>query len=150
MPKIASTMSEHCAISEKCSSQRLLVVDLDDGDAEPAEDVEVGARVASHVGDRADDEHRGVDAALEQRARDDEAVAAVVAAAAQHRHAAVETRLVRGLDRRHHLAAGVLHQDERGDADLFDGVAVGVAHLRGIQNSHDYSRSVLRIRRLPE
>ena len=75
-------------ISEKCSSQRLLVGDLDDGHAEAAQDVEVGARVAADVGDRADDEHRGVDAALQQRARDDEAVAAVVAAPAEHRHAA--------------------------------------------------------------
>ena len=105
-------MSEHLAISEKCSSQRLLVVDLDNGDAEPAEDVEVGARVASHVGDRSDHEHRCVDAPLEQRARDDEAVAAVVATSAEHCHAPVETRLVRGLDRRHHLAAGVFHQHE--------------------------------------
>ena len=50
--------------------------------------------------------------ALEQRACDDEAVAAVVAASAEHRHPAVETRLVGGFDRGHHLAAGVLHQHE--------------------------------------
>ena len=62
------------------------------------------------VGDRADDEHRRVDPALQQRAGDDEAVAAVVAAAAEHRHPAVEVRLVGGFDRGHHLAAGVLHQ----------------------------------------
>ena len=52
VPKIASTISVHCEISEKCSSQRLLVGDLDDGDAEAAEDVEVGARVAADVGER--------------------------------------------------------------------------------------------------
>ena len=38
----------------------------------------------------ADQEHRHVDAALQQRPRDDEAVAAVVAAAAQHGHLALE------------------------------------------------------------
>ena len=63
---------------------RLAVGDLDDGDAEPAEDLEVDPRVAAHVGDAADEEHRHVDAALHQRPRDHEAVAAVVAAPAQH------------------------------------------------------------------
>ena len=51
VPKMASTISVHWEISEKCSSQRLLVADLDDGDAEPAEDVEIGARVAADVAD---------------------------------------------------------------------------------------------------
>ena len=78
----------------------------------------------------------GVDPPLDQRPCDDESVAAVVPAAAQHRDAAIQTRFERRLDRRHHLAAGVLHQNERGNSDLFDGVAVGVAHLRGIQDSH--------------
>ena len=51
--------------------------------------------------------------------------------------APVELRLVGGFDRRHDLAAGVLHQDERRDSDVFDGVAVGFAHLRGVENAHD-------------
>ena len=74
----------------------LLVVDLDDGDAEPAEDLEIHA--SRRRGRRRSvpiDEHRRVDAALQQRPRDDEAVAAVVAAPAQDRHAAVEPRLRR-------------------------------------------------------
>ena len=81
-------------------------------------------------------EDRHVDTALAQRARDDEAVAAVVAAAAEHRHLAlVEVREGR-LDGRHHLAAGVLHQHERRHADLLDRGPVGLPHLCRRQDSH--------------
>ena len=62
----------------------LRVGDLHDGEADAAEDLEVDARVAADVADAAEQEHRRLDAALRQRPRDDEAVAAVVAAAAQH------------------------------------------------------------------
>ena len=86
--------------------------------------------------ERADDEDRGVDAALQQRPRDDEAVAAVVAAPAQDGDAPVELRFVGRLDGGHDLAAGVLHQHERRNADVFDGEPVGLAHLRGGENSH--------------
>ena len=136
VPKIASTISVHCGDLREVQLPALLVVDLDDGDAEPAEDLEIRLRVAAHVGERADDEHRRVDAALQQRPGDDEAVAAVVAAAAQHRHAPVEPRLVGRLHRRHDLAAGVLHQHQRRDADVFDREAIGLAHLRGVEDSH--------------
>ena len=68
----------------KVQLPRLAVGDLDDGQAEAAEDLEVDPRVAADLGDAADEEHRDVDAALQERARDDEAVAAVVAAAAEH------------------------------------------------------------------
>ena len=114
----------------------LLVGDLHDRHAETAEDVEVRARVTAHVGQRADHEHRRVDPVLEQRPGDDEAVAAVVAAAAQDRHAAVQLRFVGGFDGRDDLPAGVLHQHERRDPDLVDGVSIGFAHLRGSQDSH--------------
>ena len=53
--------------------------------------------------------------------------------------APVELRLVRRFDRRDDLAAGVFHQHERRDADVFDGVAVGLAHLRGGENAHHRS-----------
>ena len=79
---------------------RLAVGDLDDGQAEATEDLEVGAGVAAHVGDAADQKHRHADAALHQRAGDDEAVAAVVAAAAEHRHLALEKLAVHRLDAR--------------------------------------------------
>ena len=104
--------------------------------AEVAEDLEVRARVATHFGDFADQERRDVDAALQQRARDDEAVAAVVAAAAQHGDAQVAEVGERRLDGRHDLAAGVLHQDDRGDADVVDGAAVGFPHLAAVEDSH--------------
>jgi len=48
----------------------------------------------------------------------------------------VQRRLVRGFDRRYHLPAGVFHEDERWDSDLFGRVAIGLAHLRGVEDSH--------------
>ena len=114
----------------------LFVVDLDDGDAETAQDVEVGAGVAANVRHGADDEDGALDATLQERARHDEAVAPVVAAAAEHGDAALEALLIARLDRRDDLASGILHQDERRDADLFNGVAIGLAHLRGVEDSH--------------
>src|SRR5262249_8156386 len=98
---------------------------------------EIDPRVASNFGHKADEKHRDVDAALDQRSRDDESVAAVVAASAQHGHAALEEFAVDGLDGRHDLTARVLHQDERRDAYLFNRAAIGLAHLRGVQDTHD-------------
>ena len=115
---------------------RLLVGHLHGVHAQPPQDVQVQPRVAGDVGHRAEDEHRHVHAALGQGARHHEAVAAVVAAAAQHRDAAVEQILVVGLERRHHLAAGVLHQHDRRQAQVVDGLPVGFAHLRGVEDSH--------------
>ena len=80
--------------------------------------------------------HRDVDAALRQRPRDDEAVAAVVAAAAQHGDLPLEQIAVHRLHRGDRLAAGVLHQDERRDADVVDRPAIGLAHLGGVQYAH--------------
>ena len=85
---------------------------------------------------RADHEHRHVEAALLQRAGHDEAVAAVVALAADDGDAAVGEIGIQGFDRGHHLAAGVLHQDQRGDADVLDGAAIGLAHLVRVQDAH--------------
>ena len=112
----------------------LAVGDFDDGQAEAAENLEVRPRVAANLGDAADEEHRDVDAALQQRPGDDEAVAAVVAAPAQDGDLALDQVAVDRLDRRDHLAAGVFHQHERRDADLFDRPAVGFPHLRGVQD----------------
>ena len=110
--------------------------DLDDGQADPAEDLEVDPRVAAHVGHAAEQEDGRLDAALRQRARDDEAVAAVVAAPAQHPDLAGGEILERRLHRRHRLAAGVLHQHDRRHADIVDRLPIGFAHLLRIQNSH--------------
>jgi hypothetical protein len=74
---------------------------------------------------------------LRQGARHDEAVAAVVAAAAQHGNRPGEQFTVNRLERRHHLAPGVLHQHERGDSDLLDRPAVGFTHLRSVDDSHE-------------
>ncbi len=140
VPKIASTISVQSLDFRKVQLPRLAVGDLDDGDAEPAEDLEIRARVAAHVGDASHEEHRHVDAALQERAGDDEAVAAVVAAAAQDGDLPLEEIAVHGFHRRHDLASGVLHEDERRDADLIDRPAIGLAHLRGVQYSHGGGR----------
>ena len=89
-----------------------LVVDLDDGDAEAAENLEVDARIALDLAHLSDDEDGCLDAALMQRARDDEAVAAVVPLATNDGHAAFGEVLIERLHRRHDLPAGVFHQDE--------------------------------------
>jgi len=106
------------------------------GHAESAENIEIGARIAAHVGQHANHEDGRLDAVLEQRPRDDEAVATVVTATAENGDAAIQLRLVRGFDGGDDLPAGVLHQDERRNADLVDGVAIGFSHLRGGQDSH--------------
>ena len=43
---------------------------------------------------------------------------------------------IQGFDRGHDLAAGVFHQDQRGDADVLDGAAIGLAHLVRVQDAH--------------
>ena len=43
---------------------------------------------------------------------------------------------IQGFDGGHHLAAGVFHQDQRGDADVLDGAAIGLAHLVRVQDAH--------------
>src|SRR6266511_4179226 len=104
---------------------RLAVRDLYHGDAEPAENFEVDAGIAANLRDAAQQEDRHVAAALHQRARDDEPVAAVVAAAAQHGDLAIHEIAVHRLHGRHRLPAGILHEDERRNADLFDRPAIG-------------------------
>ena len=43
---------------------------------------------------------------------------------------------IQGFDRGDDLAAGVFHQDQRGDADVLDGAAIGLAHLVRVQDAH--------------
>ena len=120
----------------KVQLPRLAVGDLHDRDAKTPEDLQVDARIAAHVRDAADQEHGHVRAPLHERACDDEPVAAVVAPAAEHRDLAVEQVGVHRLHRGDCLAAGVLHEDERRNTDLFNRAAIGVAHLGGVQDTH--------------
>ena len=115
---------------------RLAVGDLDHGHAEPAENVEVRPGVAADLGDLADQKDQDVDVALQQRTRHHEAVAAVVAAPAEDRHLPFQQIAVHGLHGRNHLPSGVLHEHERGNTDLLDRPAIGLAHLSGGQDSH--------------
>ena len=66
--------------------------------------VRASPRTSAHA---AQQEDGRLDAALDERARDDEAVAAVVAAPAQHAHVARREVLERRLHRRDRLASGV-------------------------------------------
>src|SRR5262245_4791643 len=115
----------------------LAVGDLDDGEPQAAKDFKVDARIPTHLGNEADEKYRDLDAALDQRACHDESVATVVAAAAQDGHASLEQLAVDGFDCRHHLPAGVFHQHQRRNANLFNRPAIGLAHLRGIQHAHE-------------
>src|SRR5687768_16018802 len=127
----------------------LAIGDLDDRDAETAEDLEVGSSVTSDVGDPSHQEHRYGDTALNEGAGNHEAVTAVIAAAAQHRDLPLEQIAVHGLHGRHDLPAGVLHEHQRRDADLFDRPAVGFAHLSGVQDPHR-GRYYLKVRLKPD
>jgi hypothetical protein len=114
----------------------LRVGDLDDGHPDAAENLQVGAGVAAHVGNAAQQVDDRLDAALRQGARHHEAVATIVTAAAQHADATRGQVVEGGLHRRHRLAPGVLHQHDRGDADLVDRLPISLAHLLRIQNPH--------------
>ena len=92
--------------------------------------------VTANVGHGPDDEHQRLDTALQQRSRDNEAVATVVATPAEDGHPPLEPRLERCFNGRDDLASGVLHQHQGRDADVFNREPVGFAHLRGSQNSH--------------
>ena len=76
--------------------------------------------------------------------RHHEAVAAVVAFAADDGDLAFGEIGIEGFDRGHDLAAGVFHQDQRGDADVLGGPAIGFLHLFGVEDSHRCQSEQLR------
>ena len=115
---------------------RLPVADLHHGEPEAAENLEIDARVATDLRDDPQDEHRDIDAAVEERAGNHESVAAVIASPAQHGDVPLGQILEAGLDGGNDLAAGILHEHNRRDPDLFDCAAVGLAHLAAVQNPH--------------
>ena len=115
---------------------RLTVGNLHDRDAEAAQDLEIGPGIAAHIRHSSQEEDRDLGAPLDEGARDDEAVAAVVAATAQHRHVAIQEVAVDRLHGGDRLPAGVLHEHERRNADLADRAAIRLAHLCGVQYTH--------------
>ncbi len=139
VPRMASTISSHCGDLAEVQFPLLRVGDLDDRQADAAEHFQVRARIAAHVRDAPEQEHRRLDAALDQRPRDDEAVAAVVPAAAQHRDVAGQQVVERRFHRRDRLPPGVLHQDDRRDTDVLDRAAIGLAHLLCVEHPHEKS-----------
>ena len=122
----------------------LRVGDLDDGHADAAEHLEVDARVAAHLGDAAEQEDRSLDAALHQRARDHEAVAAVVAAAAQHadaagRRASSNAASIAATAWRPAFSISTID----GNADVFDRAAIGLPHLLGVEHPPSVERTLV-------
>ena len=113
-----------------------LVGNLDDRDAKTAEDLQVDPGIAFDLGDLPDDEHRDFDAALMERARDNEAVAAVVALSAEDGHLSVGEILKEGFHRGDDLASRVFHENQRGNADVLYRATIGLAHLLGGEYSH--------------
>ena len=113
-PGAEQRVDDHVALGDFGEVQLplLRVGDLDHRHADAAEHFEVDAGVVLHFRDAAEQEDHRLDAALRQRAGDHEAVAAVVAAAAEHGDAAGGERVERGLHRRDGLAARVLHEHD--------------------------------------
>ena len=113
VPKIASTMSVQSRTSEKCSSHAWLsAISTTVTPRWPR----ISRLIRASPRTSATRPMRNTETSTPrwtQRARDDEAVAAVVAAAAQHGDLPLEQVGVDRLHRRHHLPAGVFHQDER-------------------------------------
>ncbi len=68
-------------------------------------------------------------------ARDRQAVAAVVALAAQHDDSLRFQRSEPPDEKLHHAVSGILHQDDAGDPQ-FDGAPIDLAHLFRGQYSH--------------
>ncbi len=136
MPNNASMIRSWPAIFGAVQLPGGFVGDFDDGLPDATKDLEIDARVGLDLGVPANHEHRDVKAALLQRARDDEAVAAVIALAADDGDAAFGKVGIERFDRRHHLAAGVLHQHQRRDADVLDRSTIGFPHLLGVEDSH--------------
>jgi hypothetical protein len=108
------------------------VRDLDDGQPDAAEDLEIGAGVAAHLADGAEEKDNRFDAALRERPRHDEPVAAVVAPATNHADLARRQVFERGFHRRDCLPAGVLHEHNGRQANLVDRLPIGFPHLLSV------------------
>ena len=114
----------------------LPVADLHHSEPEAAENLQVRARVAADLRDHTQDEHRDVDAAVDERAGDHESVTTVVAPSAQDGDMPLRKVLEAGLHGGDHLPAGILHEHNRRNPDLFYRAAIGLAHLAAVENPH--------------
>src|SRR5262249_38315331 len=83
--------------------------------------------------------HRDFEAAQDEVAGEDEAVAAIVSLAATDENRAADTeghKHIRG------AASRILHEDERRNAVTLDGLAVQMADLRAGERTHGCSSSI--------
>ena len=110
--------------------------DLDDGNAEAAENFHIQACIALHCGEAADDEDGDIRAALVKRPGHDEAVASVVARTAQDGGVAILKIIICRFECGDDLPPRVLHEHHRRNPNLFNRLAIGVSHLSGIQHAH--------------
>ena len=111
------------------------------GQAEGAGNGEVAGRITLQLvrADEQEDEGKGPQAV--HRAGDDQAVAAVVARTGEHAHGPAGDWTEHPLHQVDRGAAGVLHEHHAGQADLFDGLPVEFAHLRGAGQLHEHCTS---------
>jgi len=121
------------------------VVDDARGNTGPTHFGELDGGITVQPVRRDDEQHVGPRARALETPRDDEAVAAVAAAAARERHSEIarpEAALrQRGEQRVGRATAGVLHEGGTGDAELGDRPRVHAAHrLRGEDRSHQRPR----------
>ena len=105
--------------------------------AELADDAPLRRGVIGELRGVTEQEHPHVRALGVKSSRDHHAVATIVAEPAEDEDADIGHVAERVLDGAHHLMACVLHENERGHADLLDGVAIRLAHLLRAQNSHE-------------
>ena len=105
------------------------------------EDGEVGGGVAGEFVWVAEEDDAAVVIADGEVAGDDEAVAGVVAFAAEDDDGAVDAETFEDVDA---AAAGVFHEDEAGDAELVDRDAVDGAGLFAVEDGRGHAARLLR------
>ena len=105
------------------------------------QDGEVGGGVACEFVWIAEEDRAAIVVADGEVAGDDEAVAGVVALAAEDGDGAVDAEAFEDVDA---AAAGVFHEDEAGDAELIDGDAVDGAGLFAVEDGWGHAARVTR------
>ena len=93
--------------------------------------------------DAAEQEHRRFDAALHRACARRRSRRRRCCRGRRARRRWLAQVLERRLHRRHRLAAGVLHQHDRRDADVVDRPAIGLAHLLSVEHAHPKSSVLL-------
>jgi hypothetical protein len=123
--------------------ERWIGEDLD-GDATGGEDAMIDSSIAGQLGGIAEQQGANMDAGIVEMSRHDEAIAAVVALAAAEDNQAVDAERAQQF---RHAAAGVLHQDDAGDAEFLDGAAIQLARLFSRQDHGESPKRITKTRK---